>query len=183
MFLNTSSFKIRLCRISLPWIMLYLFKTIQCTSTANTSVVLYRRQRLRIQFHTPIEFSNSTDKCCIIPFFSVLLIQSYFTKCLLLIFYQARMERLFFWCQCVNQMKCERVVWWYRGWLERESRHGLQPGQNWFLISSQWWQQWKDYVRYVSVKKKPKKYIIAFTHQWCCVHRLKYSCDWNDHAQ
>lgn len=96
MFLNTSSFKIRLCRISLPWIMLYLFKTIQCTSTANTSVVLYRRQRLRIQFHTPIEFSNSTDKCCIIPFFSVLLIQSYFTKCLLLIFYQARMERLFF---------------------------------------------------------------------------------------
>ncbi|XP_056612707.1 ubiquitin carboxyl-terminal hydrolase 32 isoform X2 [Triplophysa dalaica] len=35
-----------------------------------------------------------------------------------------------------------------RGWLERESRHGLQPGQNWFLISTQWWQQWKDYVRY-----------------------------------
>ncbi|XP_016380807.1 ubiquitin carboxyl-terminal hydrolase 32-like [Sinocyclocheilus rhinocerous] len=35
-----------------------------------------------------------------------------------------------------------------RGWLERESRHGLQPGQNWFLISMQWWQQWKDYVRY-----------------------------------
>ncbi|KAJ8280946.1 hypothetical protein GJAV_G00061360 [Gymnothorax javanicus] len=35
-----------------------------------------------------------------------------------------------------------------RGWLERESRHGLQPGQNWFLISMQWWQQWKDYVKY-----------------------------------
>lgn len=35
-----------------------------------------------------------------------------------------------------------------RGWLERESRHGLQPSQNWFLISMQWWQQWKDYVRY-----------------------------------
>ncbi|XP_051966292.1 ubiquitin carboxyl-terminal hydrolase 32-like isoform X2 [Xyrauchen texanus] len=35
-----------------------------------------------------------------------------------------------------------------RGWLERESRHGLQPSQNWFLISGQWWQQWKDYVRY-----------------------------------
>ncbi|XP_051534431.1 ubiquitin carboxyl-terminal hydrolase 32-like isoform X1 [Myxocyprinus asiaticus] len=35
-----------------------------------------------------------------------------------------------------------------RGWLERESRHGLQPSQNWFLISRQWWQQWKDYVRY-----------------------------------
>ncbi|XP_057207100.1 ubiquitin carboxyl-terminal hydrolase 32 isoform X4 [Triplophysa rosa] len=35
-----------------------------------------------------------------------------------------------------------------RGWLERESRHGLQPGQNWFLISMQWWQQWKDYVRF-----------------------------------
>ncbi|XP_062407910.1 ubiquitin carboxyl-terminal hydrolase 32 isoform X2 [Sardina pilchardus] len=35
-----------------------------------------------------------------------------------------------------------------RGWLERESRHGLQAGQNWFLISMQWWQQWKDYVKY-----------------------------------
>ncbi|XP_067864309.1 ubiquitin carboxyl-terminal hydrolase 32 isoform X2 [Heptranchias perlo] len=34
------------------------------------------------------------------------------------------------------------------GWLERESRHGLQPGHNWFLISVQWWQQWKDYVKY-----------------------------------
>nr|XP_033777792.1 ubiquitin carboxyl-terminal hydrolase 32 isoform X1 [Geotrypetes seraphini] len=37
-----------------------------------------------------------------------------------------------------------------RGWLERESRHGLQPGHNWFLISIQWWQQWKDYVKYDS---------------------------------
>ncbi|XP_037533681.1 ubiquitin carboxyl-terminal hydrolase 32 [Nematolebias whitei] len=35
-----------------------------------------------------------------------------------------------------------------RGWLERESRHGLQQGQNWFLISMLWWQQWKDYVQY-----------------------------------
>lgn len=42
---------------------------------------------------------------------------------------------------------CVRVC---RGWLERESRHGLQQGQNWFLISMLWWQQWKDYVKYVS---------------------------------
>ncbi|XP_029571848.1 ubiquitin carboxyl-terminal hydrolase 32 isoform X2 [Salmo trutta] len=35
-----------------------------------------------------------------------------------------------------------------RGWLEREGRHGLQPGENWFLISSQWWMLWKDYVKY-----------------------------------
>nr|XP_056721237.1 ubiquitin carboxyl-terminal hydrolase 32 [Euleptes europaea] len=35
-----------------------------------------------------------------------------------------------------------------RGWLERESRYGLQPGHNWFLIASQWWQQWKEYVIY-----------------------------------
>ncbi|XP_075993223.1 ubiquitin carboxyl-terminal hydrolase 32 isoform X3 [Genypterus blacodes] len=35
-----------------------------------------------------------------------------------------------------------------RGWLERESRHGLQHTQNWFLISMLWWQQWKDYVKY-----------------------------------
>lgn len=39
----------------------------------------------------------------------------------------------------------------YRGWLERESRYGLQPGHNWFIISMQWWQQWKDYVKYVSM--------------------------------
>uniref|UniRef100_A0A672H2B1 ubiquitinyl hydrolase 1 n=1 Tax=Salarias fasciatus TaxID=181472 RepID=A0A672H2B1_SALFA len=38
-----------------------------------------------------------------------------------------------------------------RGWLERESRHGLQQGQNWFLISMLWWQQWKDYVKYVRI--------------------------------
>uniref|UniRef100_A0AAQ5XRJ4 Ubiquitin carboxyl-terminal hydrolase 32 n=1 Tax=Amphiprion ocellaris TaxID=80972 RepID=A0AAQ5XRJ4_AMPOC len=43
-----------------------------------------------------------------------------------------------------------------RGWLERESRHGLQQGQNWFLISMLWWQQWKDYVKYVSKNKKVK---------------------------
>ncbi|XP_038818079.1 ubiquitin carboxyl-terminal hydrolase 32-like [Salvelinus namaycush] len=35
-----------------------------------------------------------------------------------------------------------------RGWLDREGRHGLQPGENWFLISSQWWTLWKDYVKY-----------------------------------
>ncbi|XP_070987762.1 ubiquitin carboxyl-terminal hydrolase 32 isoform X1 [Oncorhynchus clarkii lewisi] len=35
-----------------------------------------------------------------------------------------------------------------RGWLDREGRHGLHPGENWFLISSQWWTLWKDYVRY-----------------------------------
>ncbi|XP_072273184.1 ubiquitin carboxyl-terminal hydrolase 32 isoform X1 [Pyxicephalus adspersus] len=37
-----------------------------------------------------------------------------------------------------------------RGWLERESRHGLHVGHNWFLISMQWWQQWKEYVKYDS---------------------------------
>lgn len=47
---------------------------------------------------------------------------------------------------CSN--KCE--LFCCRGWLERESRHGLQQGQNWFLISMLWWQQWKDYVKYVS---------------------------------
>ncbi|NWS66929.1 UBP32 hydrolase, partial [Crotophaga sulcirostris] len=34
------------------------------------------------------------------------------------------------------------------GWLERESRYGLQPGHNWFLIAMPWWQQWKEYVKY-----------------------------------
>uniref|UniRef100_A0ABM5ENA4 ubiquitinyl hydrolase 1 n=1 Tax=Pogona vitticeps TaxID=103695 RepID=A0ABM5ENA4_9SAUR len=35
-----------------------------------------------------------------------------------------------------------------RGWLERESRYGLQPGHNWFLVAMPWWQQWKEYVKY-----------------------------------
>uniref|UniRef100_A0A8K9V9X1 Ubiquitin carboxyl-terminal hydrolase 32 n=1 Tax=Oncorhynchus mykiss TaxID=8022 RepID=A0A8K9V9X1_ONCMY len=35
-----------------------------------------------------------------------------------------------------------------RGWLDREARRGLQPGENRFLISSQWWTLWKDHVRY-----------------------------------
>ncbi|NXL48988.1 UBP32 hydrolase, partial [Podilymbus podiceps] len=34
------------------------------------------------------------------------------------------------------------------GWLERESRYGLQPGHNWFLIAMPWWHQWKEYVKY-----------------------------------
>uniref|UniRef100_A0A673W6C9 ubiquitinyl hydrolase 1 n=1 Tax=Salmo trutta TaxID=8032 RepID=A0A673W6C9_SALTR len=42
-----------------------------------------------------------------------------------------------------------------RGWLEREGRHGLQPGENRFLISSQWWKLWKDYVRYSIVVDQP----------------------------
>uniref|UniRef100_A0A7N6BVS4 ubiquitinyl hydrolase 1 n=1 Tax=Anabas testudineus TaxID=64144 RepID=A0A7N6BVS4_ANATE len=45
-----------------------------------------------------------------------------------------------------------------RGWLERESRHGLQQSQNWFLISMLWWQQWKDYVKYVSQVKEDELY-------------------------
>lgn len=56
----------------------------------------------------------------------------------------------------------EHRVWWvvvlFRGWLERESRHGLQPGQNWFLISMQWWQQWKDYVKYVGNREKKQRF-------------------------
>uniref|UniRef100_A0AAZ3P3I0 Ubiquitin carboxyl-terminal hydrolase 32 n=1 Tax=Oncorhynchus tshawytscha TaxID=74940 RepID=A0AAZ3P3I0_ONCTS len=45
-----------------------------------------------------------------------------------------------------------------RGWLDREGRHGLHPGENWFLISSQWWTLWKDYVKYVSgsPRQRPK---------------------------
>ncbi|NWR52367.1 UBP32 hydrolase, partial [Regulus satrapa] len=35
-----------------------------------------------------------------------------------------------------------------RCWLERESRYGLQPGHNWFLIAMPWWHQWKEYVKY-----------------------------------
>uniref|UniRef100_A0A8C7JGE0 ubiquitinyl hydrolase 1 n=1 Tax=Oncorhynchus kisutch TaxID=8019 RepID=A0A8C7JGE0_ONCKI len=43
---------------------------------------------------------------------------------------------------------CEEEGKIIRGWLERESRHGLQPGDYWFLIAVLWWQQWRDYVKY-----------------------------------
>uniref|UniRef100_A0A4W5K153 Ubiquitin carboxyl-terminal hydrolase 32 n=1 Tax=Hucho hucho TaxID=62062 RepID=A0A4W5K153_9TELE len=43
---------------------------------------------------------------------------------------------------------CEEEGQIIRGWLERESRHGLQPGDYWFLIAVPWWQQWRDYVKY-----------------------------------
>ena len=59
------------------------------------------------------------------------------------------------WCRCgvVGRGRGHRadvVSVLCRGWLEREARYGLQPGHHWFLISMQWWQQWMDYVKYVS---------------------------------
>lgn len=79
-----------------------------------------------------------------------------------------------FWCLCINII----VLWltvirndfvqWHRGWLERESRHGLQPSQNWFLISMQWWQQWKDYVRYVSMQYMYMQPLLKFIVQVHC---------------
>ncbi|XP_027136073.1 ubiquitin carboxyl-terminal hydrolase 32 [Larimichthys crocea] len=54
-----------------------------------------------------------------------------------------------------------------RGWLERESRHGLQQGQNWFLISMLWWQQWKDYVKYGS----PSCYLPVQEHKGIVVEQ------------
>uniref|UniRef100_A0A6Q2YGT8 ubiquitinyl hydrolase 1 n=1 Tax=Esox lucius TaxID=8010 RepID=A0A6Q2YGT8_ESOLU len=51
--------------------------------------------------------------------------------------------------QVKSHTHADKLLWSVTlGWLERESRHGLQPGQTWFLISMQWWTQWKDYVRY-----------------------------------
>ncbi|XP_056633766.1 ubiquitin carboxyl-terminal hydrolase 32 isoform X1 [Diorhabda sublineata] len=32
------------------------------------------------------------------------------------------------------------------GWLEREQRRGFHVGQFWYLISSDWWQQWLNYT-------------------------------------
>ncbi|XP_006811225.1 ubiquitin carboxyl-terminal hydrolase 32-like [Saccoglossus kowalevskii] len=34
------------------------------------------------------------------------------------------------------------------GWVDRESRKGLQQGLTWYLISMVWWKSWKDYVFY-----------------------------------
>ena len=38
-----------------------------------------------------------------------------------------------------------------KGWLEREERKGLTAGDLWYLVSSSWWQGWKDYVGYGGV--------------------------------
>ena len=35
-----------------------------------------------------------------------------------------------------------------KGWLEREERKGLSAGDLWYLVSSSWWQGWKEYVAY-----------------------------------
>ncbi|KAL3270541.1 hypothetical protein HHI36_021079 [Cryptolaemus montrouzieri] len=32
------------------------------------------------------------------------------------------------------------------GWLEREERRGYHVGQFWYLISSEWWQNWQNYT-------------------------------------
>lgn len=32
------------------------------------------------------------------------------------------------------------------GWLEREERRGYRVGQFWYLISSEWWQNWVNYT-------------------------------------
>lgn len=32
------------------------------------------------------------------------------------------------------------------GWLEREERRGYHVGQFWYLISSNWWNQWLNYT-------------------------------------
>ena len=32
------------------------------------------------------------------------------------------------------------------GWLERDNRKGLQPGQTWYLVAMQWWRAWLEYI-------------------------------------
>ncbi|XP_042821379.1 ubiquitin carboxyl-terminal hydrolase 32 isoform X1 [Panthera tigris] len=67
-----------------------------------------------------------------------------------------------------------------RGWLERESRYGLQPGHNWFIISMQWWQQWKEYVKYDAspVVIEPSSILNGGKHSFgTAVHSVEQSED------
>uniref|UniRef100_A0A667IIN5 Ubiquitin carboxyl-terminal hydrolase 32 n=1 Tax=Lynx canadensis TaxID=61383 RepID=A0A667IIN5_LYNCA len=67
-----------------------------------------------------------------------------------------------------------------RGWLERESRYGLQPGHNWFIISMQWWQQWKEYVKYDAspVVIEPSSILNGGKHSFgTAVHSIEQSED------
>ena len=34
-----------------------------------------------------------------------------------------------------------------RGWLSREVRRGYEVGQFWYLVSSEWWQNWLQYTQ------------------------------------
>ncbi|XP_006756226.2 PREDICTED: ubiquitin carboxyl-terminal hydrolase 32 isoform X1 [Myotis davidii] len=66
-----------------------------------------------------------------------------------------------------------------RGWLERESRYGLQPGHNWFIISMQWWQQWKDYVKYDAspVVIEPSSVLNGGKYSFGTVYSIEQSED------
>lgn len=35
-----------------------------------------------------------------------------------------------------------------RSWIEREERRGMQVGSLWYLIASDWWLSWNEYVDY-----------------------------------
>ena len=36
----------------------------------------------------------------------------------------------------------------FRGWVDRENQRELKPGNIWYLVSTQWWRSWKEYVSY-----------------------------------
>ncbi|XP_046979817.1 ubiquitin carboxyl-terminal hydrolase 32 [Schistocerca americana] len=42
-----------------------------------------------------------------------------------------------------------------KGWLEREKRRGYRVGQFWYLIASDWWRSWENYVSYKPSGESP----------------------------
>ena len=47
-----------------------------------------------------------------------------------------------------------------RGWLAREERAGLAPGQVWYLLPMQWWTQWHGYVNWCQVLQTLQQYML-----------------------
>jgi len=58
-----------------------------------------------------------------------------------------------------------------RGWLAREERAGLAPGQVWYLLPMQWWTSWHAYVNWCegattpmgTLSRKKKQYSKLYT--------------------
>lgn len=58
---------------------------------------------------------------------------------------------------CAGQNPWKLEIFWVKldmltvffsvmGWLGREERRGYREGQFWYLIASDWWQQWQNYT-------------------------------------
>lgn len=51
-----------------------------------------------------------------------------------------------------------------RGWMQREQRRGYKVGQFWYLVASDWWQNWLHYTQYGKKSCSSCRSIISTSH-------------------